>query len=85
MGTSQKLSITLPRNVADEVEKLRRKNGESRSTFILRAVLEILERGRKEARARQYVEGYKKMPEGAEEVKAAEAAATALLAQEAWE
>ncbi len=82
---SEKVAISLPRSLLDEMEKVRKKTGESRSSFIQRAIRAVLEGRERLARVEKYVSGYKQFPETEDEVKAAEAAATYLLAEEPWE
>jgi len=85
MGQTRKLSITLPGEVVDDVERLKRESKETRSAVILRVLRAFFRRRGEETRIREYVEGYRKHPESAAEIKVAEAAATELLAQEPWE
>ena len=85
MSHTQKLSITLPGEVAGDVERLMKESGETRSGVILRVLRAFFRTRGQEARIHAYVEGYRRHPESAAEVKAAEAAATELLAQETWE
>ena len=80
-----KLAISLPRSLMKQMEKLRKDSGESRSLFIRRAIRHLIESQAKKRKIQQYVDGYSRNPETQEEVKAAEAAATYLLAEEPWE
>jgi metal-responsive CopG/Arc/MetJ family transcriptional regulator len=82
---SEKLAISLPSSLLAQVEKFRKTSGESRSSFIQRAIRLLLASHARKTKIDQYVAGYSKSPETADEVKAAEAAATYLLAQEPWE
>lgn len=82
---SEKLAISLPRALVRQMEKLRKSSGESRSSFIQRAVRALMEGHARRNKIEQYVAGYSKNPETPDEVKAAEASATYLLAEEPWE
>jgi metal-responsive CopG/Arc/MetJ family transcriptional regulator len=82
---SEKLAISLPRPLFARVEEFRKKSRETRSSFIQRAIRLLLDAHARRIKVGQYVAGYSKCPESAEEVAAAEAAATYLLAQEPWE
>ena len=82
---SEKLAISLPRSLLDQVEKFRKKSGESRSSLIQRAIRLFLESHIRRSKIQQYVTGYSTQPETAEEIRAAEAAAAYLLSEEPWE
>jgi metal-responsive CopG/Arc/MetJ family transcriptional regulator len=85
MPTASKIAISLPAVVLQQLDDAARECHENRSGFIRLAVLSYLEARRREARVRQYVEGYANTPETAEEVALAHASALPLLAGEAWE
>jgi metal-responsive CopG/Arc/MetJ family transcriptional regulator len=85
MSVSKKIAISLPEEVLSAMEKVRRRTGESRSAFIRRALEQALAERKERAQISRYLEGYRRHPETRKEVKAAEAAATALLAEEPWE
>ncbi len=85
MSRTDRIAISLPKQVLDAVERVRHQTGETRSGLIQRAIRQMLEGAAKSTRVRQYVEGYARDPEGAAEVRAAEASAARLLAQEPWE
>ena len=82
---SEKLAISLPRSLLLQMERLRKNSGESRSSFIQRAIRSLMESHVRREKIEQYVVGYSKNPESQDEIKAAEAAATYLLAEEPWE
>jgi metal-responsive CopG/Arc/MetJ family transcriptional regulator len=82
---SEKLAISLPRSLLVQVEKSRKRSGESRSSFIQRAIRLLLDSHIRKSKIARYVEGYSKSPETADEVRAAEESATYLLAEEPWE
>ncbi len=85
MGGTQKIAISLPKELLREAERARKESGESRSAFIQRAVRVFLARRREQDAIRRYVAGYQNFPETAEEVEGAERAAQEILAQEPWE
>jgi metal-responsive CopG/Arc/MetJ family transcriptional regulator len=85
MARTRKVAISLPADLLGEVEKLRRATGESRSGVIQRGILRLLSDRERAARARKYVAGYRRQPESAGEIRAAEAAAADLLALEPWD
>ena len=85
MAVSEKVAISLPGDMVRRIEKERRRTGESRSAFIRRALRLLFRAQSHAARVKEYVEGYGRDPETDEEVRAAEAAAARLLAEEPWE
>jgi metal-responsive CopG/Arc/MetJ family transcriptional regulator len=85
LGKIAKVAISLPEEILAAVEMERQAKGESRSEFFRRAVETRLKEGRESSAIRDYVRGYRKCPESAEEVEAAHAAGSAVLAAEPWE
>ncbi len=85
MSRTDRIAISLPKQILQAVERLRRQTGETRSGLIQRAIREMLAGSAKSARVRQYVEGYVRNPESGEEIRAAQASALKLLAAEPWE
>jgi metal-responsive CopG/Arc/MetJ family transcriptional regulator len=85
MARSVKIAVTLPSNMARDVEKLRKKTGETRSATVQRALRLLLESADLQQRVRQYVDGYRQLPESDREVAAAEARAREQLARIPWE
>ncbi|MFH1262366.1 MAG: hypothetical protein V1495_02840 [Pseudomonadota bacterium] len=81
---SEKLAISLPYPLLARVETFRKRSGESRSGVIQRAIRVFLEGHARKTKIGRYLEGYRKMPETAGEIRAAEAAARYLLALEPW-
>ena len=84
-SNTTKIAISLPNELLRKVERLRKQTGESRSAVFRRAVELVFDEQQRAARVAAYVEGYRKHPETADEVEAAEAAAMELLAEEPWE
>ena len=85
MSRTDRIAISLPKQVLQAIERLRRKTGETRSGLIQRALREMLAGSAKTVRVRQFVEGYVRDPEGEEEILAAQASAMKLIAGEPWE
>jgi len=85
LSKTSKIAISLPENMLEAVEKERMAKGESRSEFFRRAVEAFLRQQRERAEVERYVQGYRKMPESAEEIEAAHRAGSAILAGEPWE
>lgn len=85
MARSEKIAITLPKEILNALERCRTETGESRSALIALAVERLLRERQKDRLVRRYVEGYHRRPESEEEVLAAQAAAADLLTMEPWE
>ena len=85
MGKTAKVAISLPEDVLAAVEMERQAKGESRSEFFRRAVETRLSQEQKASAIRDYVRGYHKCPESAEEIEAAHGSGSAVLATEPWE
>ena len=85
MAMSSKIAITLPDEILKRIERSRRRNGGTRSAFIQRAVRLLFKQEQLQEQVRQYVEGYRRVPETDEEVAAAGKRAKAQLAQVPWE
>jgi len=84
MGKSAKVAISLPEDILKAVEKERTARGESRSEFFRRAIERLLKQERESSAVREYVRGYREVPESAEEVEAAHRIGSAVLAEEPW-
>jgi len=63
MAGAVKIAISMPGEEFKELEALRKKEGLSRSRFIIEAVKRFKEEKEKERLARIYEEGYKRVPE----------------------
>jgi metal-responsive CopG/Arc/MetJ family transcriptional regulator len=85
MSAIRKIAISLPSELVSDLERIRKQTGETRSAFIRRALELAMAERKQRVQIARYLEGYRKHPETAKEIKAAEAAATALLAEEPWE
>ena len=79
-----KVAVSIPRELLARVERARRKGRTSRSAVVQDALRLWIARQDEDARVGQYIEGYRRAPEGTREIKAAEAAAVRLFAAEDW-
>lgn len=84
MDRSTKVAISLPARVLEAIEKERKASGESRSEFFRRAVERLLKEEREAGEIEKYIQGYKAMPESANEVKAIHQDGASVLAEEPW-
>jgi metal-responsive CopG/Arc/MetJ family transcriptional regulator len=82
-GTT-KVAISLPGELYRAVERVRKRTGRTRSALMQDALRHWLRHQAEAVLVREYEAGYRRHPEGAREVKAAEAAAVRLLATEEW-
>ncbi len=80
----EKIAISIDRELLREIERIRRRTGESRSGIVTRAVRAIAEAEQNAAEARAYVEAYRRMPEKAQEVAVARKLAVQSLAGLDW-
>jgi len=83
MPQTEKIAISLPRDLMRKLEQARKKTGETRSAFIRRAIERSFRESQREERIRAYLEGYQNQPETTQEVAEAEAAAR-VIATEPW-
>ena len=80
-----KISISLSDDVLETAERECRREGESRSELVRRALTSLVERAREEARVATYLAGYIAEPESEDEVAQAGEAASALLRGSEWD
>ncbi len=85
MSGTAKIAISLPQSVLEEIEKDRRKRGESRSEFFRRAAEERLRQNHLAGLEEQYRAGYRRYPETPEEIEAADRAGVELLSKATWD
>lgn len=85
MSRAIKISISLPSEVLEQADRERETTGESRSEFVRQAVEERIRRIAEAERIERYVEGYRKLPETAEEVASSFTMSRAALSGEPWE
>ena len=79
-----KISISLPDEVLETAERECRREGESRSELIRRALVSLVARAREETLVAAYLAGYVAEPESDDEVAAADEAAASLLEGSEW-
>jgi metal-responsive CopG/Arc/MetJ family transcriptional regulator len=84
MKHTVKVAISLPEELLGQVDRVRRRRGESRSQYFREAAAARLTLGA-ESSVEIYRRGYVARPESAEEVEAATSSAVALLAAAPWE
>jgi metal-responsive CopG/Arc/MetJ family transcriptional regulator len=84
MNRSVKVAISLPEDLLSQVDRVRRRSGESRSQYFRDAAAARLT-SRTESSVEAYRRGYVGQPETASEIEAATRSAVALLASEPWE
>jgi metal-responsive CopG/Arc/MetJ family transcriptional regulator len=83
--TVTKVAVSIPSDLYEQMEHTRQSAGQSRSAAVQEALRHWLrERLQREA-VGAYVKGYRHQPETPDEIEAAEAAATQLLATQEWE
>src|SRR5437870_2304533 len=76
----RKVAISLPASLLSELERRRKATGASRSGFVAEALELYLRTDEAATRIREYVEGYRRMPETREEIEQANASAVGALA-----
>lgn len=80
-----KIAISLSQSLFRRIERARKEAAVARSAFVQQALEEFLARRERASLVERYIEGYRREPEGHEEVDAARNAAAELLAREPWE
>jgi metal-responsive CopG/Arc/MetJ family transcriptional regulator len=90
MSKVAKVTISLPGEVLDAVERERGARGETRSEFVLRAVEDYLRRERHRQDVERYIRGYQEFPEAEDEeliawVQGTQAALAEVWDDEPWE
>jgi metal-responsive CopG/Arc/MetJ family transcriptional regulator len=84
MSKSAKVAISLPEDMLEAIEQVRRTRGESRSEFFRRAAEKLLKQEQEARALNAYVRGYCATPESKEEVEPVHRAGIAVLAEEPW-
>lgn len=72
MSKTVKIAISLPDDLFKKIEKSRKTAGETRSSFIKRAIEKTLSDREKNLLVDKYIQGYIDFPETKEEIAAAE-------------
>ncbi len=83
MSRTVTITIELPEEVVETVDRECRVRGESRDAFFWHA-LDAASPATREA-VERYIRGYREHPETAEEIAAAHQSSVAILAQEPWD
>ncbi|GEM_PF-2288529 len=81
----KRLTITLPADQADAIEKIRRRRHVPRSRVIQEAVARFLEARGVSGQVRSYERGYRRVPEDVGDARAFARAGAGTLAIEDWE
>ena len=80
-----KIAISLPKDTVKEIEHLRHKLGLARSQAIFEAVSLWLKKKKEEQLIKQYIDGYRKKPEGQDpEIEAMHKASLASFSKDEW-
>ena len=85
MSRAVKISVSIPLEVLAEADREREVIGESRSEFVRQAIEERVRRMTEAESVERYIQGYREVPETAEEVTSSFAMSRAALAGEPWE
>ena len=81
----EKIAITVAPHLLSQVERLRKKSGESRSAVFERALVAYLGGADRDAKAREYAEAYRRVPETAADERAAEITAQTVFLANPWD
>jgi len=65
-----RLTVTLPREKYERIEKEKKKKGLNRSAFVNQAIDVFFQKEDEAEKDKKYVAGYKKKPENTEEIEA---------------
>ncbi len=79
-----KVAISLPKDVAEQIENLRHKLDISRSQVILEGVSLWLKKRQEETLIKKYIRGYKNRPENMDEREAILKATLSVSERDAW-
>lgn len=78
------VTVTIPRDLYRQVERVRRRKGKTRGAVIHDALSHWLAQQDEAKLVREYKAGYRRRPESRREISAAKAAAVQLLATMEW-
>ena len=84
MVKTEKVAVTVDREVLGAAERLRQKTGESRSALVNRALRLLVSDDARRAQVAQYVPGYREHPETDDDVAVARELAAATLKALPW-
>jgi metal-responsive CopG/Arc/MetJ family transcriptional regulator len=82
---SAKIAISISSDLLDDVERVRRTTGETRSAVVARAVRLLVDADKRRAQIAEYVEAYRRHPETAAEVRAVRTVARRTLENLPWD
>lgn len=85
MGTVDKVTISVDRELLRRVEALRKNTGESRSALVSRALSRLIEEQEQRDRIAEYIKTYQEHPEEQVDVDRARSLAKASLANLPWD
>ncbi len=80
-----KIAISLPEKTLKQIERVRRRSGESRSAFMRRAVQGLIREDQEQDAISRYVKGYRRKPETSEEVFSAESTVPTAFEDAPWD
>jgi len=84
MNRTVKFAVSLPDKDFQELEKFRKKRGISRSKLVLDALRQLRESKEKERLVKNYVEGYRNIPEKLPDLEGWEKAEANTFSQGEW-
>jgi len=84
MNRAVKFAVSLPDKDFQELEKFRKKRGISRSKLVLEALRQLRESKEKERLVKNYVEGYRNIPEKLHDLEGWEKAEANTFSQGEW-
>jgi len=82
---SAKIAISMSADLLDDVERVRRTTGETRSAVVARAVRLLVDADKRRAQIAEYVEAYRRHPETPAEVRAVRIVARRTLKNLPWD
>jgi predicted transcriptional regulator len=85
MSSVAKIAVSLDPELLRRAESLRQSTGETRSALVARALVRLVEQHDEEARVAEYVDAYRRKPEGPAEVNLARDVARRSLTTLAWD
>jgi metal-responsive CopG/Arc/MetJ family transcriptional regulator len=85
VASTEKVAISVDRDVLRRAERLRRATGETRSALFTRALRLLVAEGEHAMRVKEYVAAYRAQPERVEQVDMAHALAARSFASIPWE
>jgi hypothetical protein len=84
MGHAAKIACSIDAELLARVELVRARTRESRSAFISRALLALMDESARVRAVSRYIEAYREHPERADDTRAARSSARRALSRVAW-